>query len=133
MNMYLRACKCSVLFGITEKMETTKLASIGCYKCEHPGHRSRDCPDSNPNSNPNHTVAFSSNKFNIKIPKSAAANKPKKVPRTRPKLTPELLLEDDDLRYVLRYFPHHFKYHDCGHEAKDLGNLIRLYNEWHSQ
>ncbi|KAJ8749520.1 hypothetical protein K2173_025715 [Erythroxylum novogranatense] len=116
MNTYLRTCRCSVLFGVTEKMETMKLAPIGCYKCGHPGHWSCDCPDSNPNTNPNHTTAFSLNKFNTEISKYATVDKPKKVPRTKPKLTPEILLGDDGLRYVLRYFPHHFKYHDHGHK-----------------
>ncbi|KAG5122462.1 hypothetical protein JHK84_040802 [Glycine max] len=38
------------------------------------------------------------------------------LPRTKPKLTPELLLSDDDLGYALRYFPRKFKYCGRGHE-----------------
>ncbi|MBA0682332.1 hypothetical protein Goari_024059, partial [Gossypium aridum] len=59
--------------------------------------------------------------------------KPKKVSksRTRPKLTPELLLSDDGIGYILRYFPRAFRYRGRSHEASDLGNLIELYREWH--
>ena len=46
-----------------------------------------------------------------------AAEKPKKLPRTKPKLTPELLLSDEGLGYVLRYFPREFKYRGGGHEV----------------
>lgn len=55
------------------------------------------------------------------------------MPRSRPKLTPELLLgEDNGLGFILRHFPRNFKYRGRGHEVSDLGNLIGLYSEWHS-
>ncbi|KAK9106407.1 hypothetical protein Syun_022418 [Stephania yunnanensis] len=71
-------------------------------------------------------------------PATAAAaqethRKAKKVPKKVPNLTPERLLSDDGLGYILRYFPKSFKFRGRGHEVGDLGNLIGLYREWHSQ
>lgn len=102
-------------------------APTGCFKCGRPGHWSRDCTLSPATTNPD-LRGNDPTSFSLKFGKNDGKNLlvgakesavPKRGKQPRPKLTPEILMSDDGLGYVLRHFPRTFNYHGRGHEVRE--------------